>query len=402
MEEVVQPYFFQNKILILIILAFTLRLSYVFTIPPLSIDATDPGEYNSLALSILKGEGLKEKSFLGGIAYSYRPPFYPLFIASIYSIFGNYPLAVRIAQALLSTGVVAILIQLTRNLSGDKTSLWAGLWSCFYPEFIYYSGTLRPTILHTFLLLSAFYLLLHRKTSSYLLSGILLGLSSLTRAITFYLGFAIPLLWMVIYREKKSLIFLVGFLLILSPWGLRNYHIQKELLFTSYEGGYSLWLGHNPLTLKRERGEVALPFCYFPKDGKYLTLSEKEKNDYFKREAYKYIRNNPKEFLLNLLFQLRNFYRPFPDPRYIAPALVLIGAIFNIPLFLSAFYGIFLSRREWRKYLLFYFIILYFTFIYMLFPVVLRYRIPIIPYFILFSSITFATLFKRPHKIQPQ
>ena len=388
----------RNWRIILFVLSLFIRGLYISTIPPSYIDATDPREYDSLAISIIKGEGLKGESFLGGVARSYRPPLYPLFLALIYRIFGHSPLAVRIVQSILSSLLTVLIFSFTEKMVNKRAAILAGLGSCFYPEFVYYSGTLRPTILHTFLLFVSLYLIFSRKVRDYLWGGVFFALATLTRAITFYFAFTLPL-WVTLSwggkEFRKSFLFLLSFFTIMSIWAGRNYRINRDFLFTSYEAGYSLWLGHNPLTLKRERGEIELPHCYFPEDKIYLSLSEKEKNRYFKRKAFKYMKEKPGEFLLSLLIQLKNFYRPFPHPRYISRIYVIVGGVFTIPLFAFALYGIFLSRKEAKKYLLLYSLIAYYTLLSILFPVVIRYRIPIIPYFIFFASVGMVNLFYK-------
>ncbi|MCD6521631.1 glycosyltransferase family 39 protein [Candidatus Calescamantes bacterium] len=379
-----------KKLLILIILGLLIRLFYIATIPPSFIDATDPREYDSLAQSILNGEGLKnEDSFLGGVAYSYRPPLYPVFLAFIYFLFGHSYLAVRIIQVLLSACLIFLIFNLTKTIFGEKAAFWAGLGTTFCPEFIYYAGTLRPTLLHTFFLLLSFYLLYSSSSRRYIWAGFALGLATLTRAVSFYLVFFIPIFIGLVKGKnemKKTFLFPLAFLLTISPWAIRNYRIQGEILFTSYESGYSLWLAHNPKTLKRERGEIFLPHCYFPEDKKYLKLSEKEKNKYFKKEAFKYIYHHPKEFFINFFTQLKYFYRPYPNPRYIKRKYVIISSIFTFPLFAFSFYGTIISRKQWKNLFLLYLVILYYTLVYSLFTVVIRYRVPIIPYFLVFAG----------------
>ena len=100
--------FDRTALLLIFILALCLRLVFVLQIhyEPFS----DMAHYDEIARNLLEGKGFSSD----GRITAYRPPGYPFFVASVYSIFGSSPVAVRVVQAILGAFTCCLAYFLAR------------------------------------------------------------------------------------------------------------------------------------------------------------------------------------------------------------------------------------------------------------------------------------------------
>lgn len=168
--------------------------------------------YHNLALGLLN-----EQTFHGTL----RMTGYPSFIAFIYWIFGVNPGAVLAVQILLHILTIFVLYYLIKALFSKKAAL---IGACLYsiePLSWYYTFTLLPETLFTFLFLSAFTLLVK---SRYFLSGIIFGLSIFVRPVPQYYPFLLMFVLLLRPNYLKSCgMLLLGIFLMTSPWMVRTY-----------------------------------------------------------------------------------------------------------------------------------------------------------------------------------
>jgi hypothetical protein len=67
-----------------------------------------------------------------------------------------------------------------------------------------------------------------------------------------------------------------------------------------------------------------------------------------------------------------------------------------VPILVLAIAGAIAARRRWRPLLLIYLLILYYTFLHMVFMAITRYRLPIEPYLIILAAVALARATRRP------
>ncbi|MFC2064763.1 glycosyltransferase family 39 protein [Chloroflexota bacterium] len=191
-----------------------------------------------------------------GIITSFRAPLYPAFLALIYWIFGagvNRFLFVRIAQAVIGALLVPLIYLISSIIwpGNKRMAEISAILVSIYPMFVIYPLSLATeNLFFILILLSLFFLLKASQTNigmHYLLCGILLGLSSLTRSIA--LGFAVlSILWVfvVLKHRKNALILLCGLIVIVLPWIVRNSLLHDKLMGVESSLGYNLYLGYHP------------------------------------------------------------------------------------------------------------------------------------------------------------
>ncbi len=198
-----------------------------------------------------------------------RPPLTSIFLAGVFAVAGvNIPLAMLV-QAIISLLTLVLLAELAHLMSGSRrvalvAALLAGL---FLPYASYASQMLSETL---FTLLMAATLLLFEAARRrdldprwMLMCGLVWGLATLTRPIAFYaLPLTVGLIWVggavvrrglrqrwlpalpVRRRVWAGAALLAGFVLINTPWVIRNYAVHGHLILTDTSGGTSFWLGN--------------------------------------------------------------------------------------------------------------------------------------------------------------
>ncbi|WP_373533522.1 glycosyltransferase family 39 protein [Vampirovibrio sp.] len=215
---------------------------------------SDMSSFNAKALTLMEtGAFNTSKDALSFGASTYRPPFYPLFLAGIYRLFGPQVRNAYIAQSLLGLLLLVGVYQLGKRVSTPAIQRPVGLTAMaacvLYPPLIAYCGILLSEILFMTLLVWAVWLTLNPKQSAkgWWLTGFLWGIANLTRPISLPLLLGLlSLMWL--YRQmgwKSLLNVLAAFFLTLSPWVIRNYLEFHEWVLVDNSSGVNLVAGNN-------------------------------------------------------------------------------------------------------------------------------------------------------------
>ena len=241
-----------KSLAIIFVVALTLRLIPVWLTLDVGIALDDMFQYDALAESIRLGQGY---TWYGGIPTAFRAPLYPLFLAIIYSLFGHQFLAVRIIQAIMGASLPLVLYVLAQRVFDDRVARIASWVVVFYPTFLLYPLALVTENLFFLLVpLAVLYLLKAIDTSRgsyYLLAGLLLGLSILTRSVIS--GFALlilPWLWHYVSNKREALknwgLILLPVAVLTVPWSIRNSLLYGQFAFVESSLGFNLYLGYHP------------------------------------------------------------------------------------------------------------------------------------------------------------
>src|SRR3972149_5744215 len=131
----------RNVLLVILALAFWWRLICVAEVPgqtlpvrPLELHG-DEVQYNSIALSLMDGEGYTNAR--GPVPI--LPPVYPTFLAAVYTASDNSLIAVWVAQAAISTATCAVVFFIGRRAFNPATGLVAAGLAAVYPWFIFWN-----------------------------------------------------------------------------------------------------------------------------------------------------------------------------------------------------------------------------------------------------------------------
>lgn len=241
-------------LLIILIFSLTVKLTIfikVYPIAPSHILTNDFLSYEPPARALIKTGRFTVNPDEPHMPETKRTPGYPVFIAAIYSIFGEDYLFIVIAQILISIGTILITYLVARTLRDPQTALLSALLLSMCVVSIEYSQLLQTETLFTFLLLiGVLYgirLILGkggwRKNTLFL--GITLALATLVRPIGYYLIFPVLIGSFILgkmicrrWREVVLLIFLVALPLVVlvGGWQLRNFLLTGSPEFSHIKG----------------------------------------------------------------------------------------------------------------------------------------------------------------------
>ncbi len=254
-------------IIALTLLAFVLRAIYLVRAwpnPALQHPLIDARAYRDRALEIAGGDWV-------GTGVYYLDPLYPYFLALVYSVVPPNTVYVLLAQALLDSFSVAIIVLIARRVVGDRAAVIAGLIAATYKIFFYYDGLLLKAPFMIFLMVTALYFVTRAadrgRATDWLPAGFFLGLFALTRGNSL-LFVPVLVIWILlsdgrgafllgqrgtdwsldravlVKRLLAASLLGVGLAGALLPVGLRNYVVGGDFVLLNSQGGQNFYIGH--------------------------------------------------------------------------------------------------------------------------------------------------------------
>lgn len=377
--------------------------------------------YDEWAKRILR-EGLQghDPFFMG--------PLYPYLLAGVYKVFGPGLGAVRHLQVLMSCASIVLVHLFARRLGGPALAMVAAGATAVYGPLVYYSvSILYPTI--TVFLATALLLLLleaagRRSLPLALAAGAVMGTYALGRGnILLFAPFAF--FWLVAAWGRPlaprlsgwrrglpaGLALASGTVLLILPATYHNWRTGDPAFLTT-NGGLNFYIGNGPmangghvtpvLELPQPDGTVRRVEADLTKDVECRTEAElatghpmkyTEVSAFWADETWKTIRREPGRFAALLLMKFSHFWSTYEIPqiehfgyfrRYSFPlrgpalTFALVGPLSVLGMALAL-------RRPARWALPLLFVVAYSTSI-VLFFVLARYRLPVLPALIPFAA----------------
>ncbi|MCC6299138.1 MAG: hypothetical protein IT314_07560 [Anaerolineales bacterium] len=384
------------------LVALILRLIPVIAARGLGIGLDDMFQYDMLARSLAQGHGFRwyaeadlvqlasfvdfdlssarEYDPLLGVPTSFRAPLYPAFLALVYFFNGidaSRFFAARLAQAIFLGAPLAPLTYFAAqrlfplsSFDDEERGKWkaqpsrVAAWIiAAYPMLLVYPlglGTENPFFV---LLLASFLFLLFsieqpstlRQRSgqafNFLLSGIFLAFTALTRSVI--LAFAVAAFCLLFYLHgKRALLAVLSFSLVVTPWIIRNSLLHGKLTGIETSMGYNLYLGYHP------QGNGS--FFFGPSLDLLPILDDAERDEIGTKKAIEFIKAQPERFIplainrLGFFFGLEKrvlmyFYGNNLIGFIPLPLLLTISAILLLPfMIISISAALGLSLLRWR------------------------------------------------------
>ena len=306
----------QLQLAILFILSFLLRITYFGL--DLPVPEQDTLDYQELALNLLNGKGfVSHENWFGFPMYSWRPPAYPAFLASIYFLFGFDNIAVVVVQCIMGAMSVVLLWAIMSRISIPAAWLAAVFMSIYEPLVSVCSEVMSET-LFTFLILLALWSLdgKCRKFPSLALGGIAVGVCALTRPVGLLLlpSYAIAVYWQVGRSGWPYIIYVTTItLLVICPWTWRNYQVHGAFVPISTHGGFIVAQSNNFDPAWRKDHGWGIEKEIFQN-----MRTETERDRYWWTKGLSFIRDNPLvyarlsfERLLRFFYVFRPSYNMF-------------------------------------------------------------------------------------------
>jgi 4-amino-4-deoxy-L-arabinose transferase-like glycosyltransferase len=403
----------KNKLLIIFLLALAVRVAWIATLHNNTDEWKEEG-VKEAAWSIIEGQGYsmpRSVSVYPGTQplYSWREPGFSFFLVPVFFFFGENYLVAKILLAVLGSLAVVLLYELGRETFGsEKVALTAAFAAVFLPEMIYWNGYLTPETLTTFmLLLPVLFLTKSLKNPSLVnivFSGFFLGLAALTRAQTIVIAPLLLLSFVLARRDRLKafrdacFIFLF-FVITFSPWVIRNFAIHHRLVVIPTVTGEVLYIANNPGAVR----EMDKPAGFFHSEDASLFkgMSEVDINNWYRGEAKKFIFSHPKDYARLVVDRFFRFWRFYPhlglgvEGNLYGTVHFWVSVLTSgMAILLFAVGGI-ISWKNWRQSLLLLVLIGSFSTLTILGRATIRYRLPIMPYLILFAAYAVCNITSR-------
>jgi 4-amino-4-deoxy-L-arabinose transferase-like glycosyltransferase len=282
---------------------------------------SDAASYQFLALNLLntgtfKGDSYNKYRADPGSLYfiynnydTYRTPLYTLFLAGIYFIFGPQEYVAILFQIIIS--LVSIFVLYKLSISLFHSHFMASVTSFLFavdPHQIFYTLNILTDTLFVCILLTSAYMFFRgiqkEKIAIIIVSALLLGFSTLTRAISIFL----PLVYLILiffsagkkmqWKLKSAFVFCAVFMLTIFPWLQRNHREYGHYAISS-QGGQSLLMYNVVYTEVNRTGRIdSLVINDFQKRAIELGI-DKTSNPFDKSNIYNAI---AKKYILEHLF----------------------------------------------------------------------------------------------------
>jgi 4-amino-4-deoxy-L-arabinose transferase-like glycosyltransferase len=337
-----------------------------------------------------------------------REPGYPMLLAATYLVTGP---SYRVGQALNCIfGLLTIILiyLLGRSIFGRRTALTAATIACFYPQFVYYTATLERETFQTFLLTLTVWLTLRASKSfswkAWVPAGLVSACCALTNSALLPASLILaPALWFLGYRRGRNhlrgtAVYLAVFLSLCSIWPLRNEMVFHRFILGINGGGGHMYIG---IIVPNDAAGTPAEAKFVENDPVVQEASkfpEAERDKVFYRGAFLFIREQPLRYVGVTLRSLAKLWRLYPYARAYAFHYELIkwvGLLSDGWIILLGFLGMFLAGRRFPEAEVFLSVLFAVSFTYMLFWSIIRYRLPMMPFVILFSAYTLNYLFDK-------
>lgn len=377
-------------VLICFLLGLVARLGAVHTLH-LYKDPSDASSYHQIAETLASGLGF----LLEGQPTAYRTPGFPFFLSVVYRLFGISVEHGLFAQAVLGAGTIVIVHDIARRLGWiQKTCIASAAGIALYPFFIYYTADLLTETLTIFLMAGSFWAYLFWKEKPSIGRGAGWGLLLSALILTKTVFAPIVAIWLAIELWRGHRLQLLAVLWVcllpLVGWAVRNAHVVGQATLDTH-GGLTcvecmVYYEDNKAGRFSEKDSFPAPLY-----AQIQSMSEVQRDSFYKKIYRDFIREQPNLFIKRAALNFVDFWRLYPrldvGSADGGKKLLLLVSLLTEPFLLAfGFWGLWRTRQRWRTLYPVYLIILLLTAAHMLTCAQMRYRLPLMIFFILFSA----------------
>ena len=437
---------FKEKYLILIIIAVSILVRFLYLKIPLVINPADGAGYVKMANLALIGYW---DYFLDD--FTYRTPIYPFFIAFIKIIFLDYwDYALAWVQHFMGITMAVLVYFIGKRIFSKTVGFWAGLITGISSYQLYWEHNSMSDFFFSFFVILSFYFflkaLMEDKIKDYVLFGIFFGLNILVRPFFQLFFIAFPFLIYLFVKNfkitmRRFLLVMIPIIIIVFPWIFQHWQRHNYIGILPYLGPNLIQKVQDYIDLDSPLHTEAKKIYYqrmkeMDFDGvgvsgwvevqRELGLSQVEANKVLEQIGFEAIRRNPSRYVkeafgeMTILFTRHSTTNFYADPdldddfreEYLADLnskrpltvfhrrmslnLTLKIIYFLIPAFLGMLIAV---LKKNIKAVLFIVIFFYLLFFISAFEVTTRYRIPLDPFIFLFSSYMIVFTFRKLYKL---
>lgn len=311
----------------------------------------------------------------------------------------------QMTLGLASIGVLYLTIRLLFK-NHRPAFLGAFLWGVYVPLILETEASIKgEAFFILFLLLGMFFIILglgKKNISIWLVAGLCLGLAALSRSVLIYFipVLSIGLLVTPIMAVKRRILniglTILAFVVVMTPWTVRNFNVFKAFVPGVTLNGYNLYR-HNHIL--EEDGYLRYVYNREMKPAQQQLLednvgilrgdeNEYEMDQFYRHEALKIILANPFRYLLLSLYRFIPLWTNYGVRYgYISDLTWNISGLVNLVFLAFAGFSIF-RRRGIRppEIIPIVTLIFFYQLSYMLVNARMRFIIPLIPFILVFTS----------------
>ena len=394
-----------HVLLLIFLPALILRLTLALWLPADDTVFTD-APYKEYARNWAEGKGFWMGNPYGselGIerVYAFRPPLFPFLWGCVYKLTRGAYAPIRAAHALLGALSCVLAWLIGREITPKRSAaLLGGMLCAVYPPLIWHSVHLMTEPLFIFLgTLSIYTLLRFRRNGrgSWLIAaGVAAGLCTLSRSVMAgFLPFVALWLWWYGGRGRRAFLRVAVFAVVVSgvmaPWIIRNAVVLRAFVPTTTDMGHGFYVANNPRALEDPAGFNTPDDWGFLLEPGERAVDEVTAARRLVRLTARTLCRNPGMAIRLMFRRFVIFWRFYPNPRFIEERLkILVYACAYVPLFLFMVPGAWLIHRKAGERLpglvLIDLLVLYTTGIHVAILAMLRYRVPLMPFLLMFSA----------------
>lgn len=403
---------FKKKVLltavIIFLIAFGVRIVNIEIIkdnPFFGYPIMDEKYHDEWAKEIAEGHLFERIPF-------YRAPAYPYFLGLIYAIFGQGYYLPRLISIIIGALSCILIYFIGKELFSHKVGVLSALLACFYSMLLYFDSMLLTVNLEIFFcLLGIFWLLkwLENRTNlSIILAGVFWGLASITRP-NFLIFVPVLAIYILIILKRESIrkrlnfvmLLITGIIPIVLPVILINTVVGKDFVLLSWNGGINFYLGNNQFAKGWTATSPEIDATWWGGYKDAIIVAEKETgkkllpsqvSNYWSKRGFNYIFSKPFDWAILMLKKIYLLFNSFELPnnqsiqtfKKFSPLLQIPLLNFGIIIALAIWGFI---RSVWKKKItLIFLFLLSYSFSIVIFFVTARYRMPLVPFLLIFAS----------------
>jgi hypothetical protein len=350
-----------SRALLIAIVALAVVVRLAVTVPRWNAPPNDPDNYLPLAGSIAAGRGLAWK----GKPTAYRPPLYPIVLASIGAGNGseNWVKGSVIAlHVLLGAATVGATVLAAHRWGLSRTQVLpsAGIVA-FDPVLVVQAGSVMTETLAAFLVAASLAALADtRNWRAVTVGGVILGLGALCRPSLLPAAVLAALALVLVgpggirTRLLQASVLALATAAPLVPWAVRNARVLGEPVWATTHGGYTLALANNPAyydDVVHGRSDAVWTGpnqqAWFASiNRRFAGWSEPRADRAMAREGWSMLFTRPGDFLRATVARLGRFWGLAPAAAVYPLWMRAITAAWTAPLWLALGLGL-VKRQTW-------------------------------------------------------
>ncbi len=247
----------KNLLSVVLVLVFVIQVVLVLLIK--NIPFSDSAYYVDLAERLYQTGSYTSE-------YGFKSAFWPIglpaYLALAKLISEDYLLLVKFLNILFYLTLIVVTYKLFSEQLSKKALVVFLICFSFFPNNLFSANIILTDYPFSLLLWICIFITIKYPLRKAVIVGVLLALSSYLRPVGLLLPFLIILYYFKSYGIKPSLkysgIILAVFILILSPWIIRNYQVFHSFVPVSTNGGFNFLMGNHP----NSNGNVNFNFEY--------------------------------------------------------------------------------------------------------------------------------------------